>query len=678
MRDAAVKTKLAAPAQKGTVLRLAGQVTDLDGLELLDREDLLAVVKRMVNGGVSLGFHGKRTAMEICRKVRPRVTRRIKELHVGTPEEQSKNLLIEGENLQAMVTLYKYRGEIDLIVTDPPYNTGQQFRYNDRWDEDPNDPDLGTLVTMEDGSRHTKWMKAMLPRLQMMKAMLKPNGVIAVCIDENELFHLGMMMDEIFDEANRVAVINWQKTYSPKSDSAHVSTATEYVLVYAKDKDQAKTRLFERTEEMNRRYKNPDKDPHVWKSGDLKGKDHPRPEDFGIQSPFTGQMYYPSNKGRWRKPPAAVKDILEQWGSEYAFIEDPNSTLKSVALRGSKIKNGKVVAPAGVLEKTRAAATNVLNTRIWPEIYFGQDGESGPALKRYLKNAKSGMVPTTYWADDDYEEPITLGPQSWDYTLSGHSQAGITELTEIVGPGHGFATVKPLKLMKKIIHLWCPAAGVVMDPYAGSGTTGHAVLELNEEAGTDRRFILVEQGRPDNGDKYARTLTWRRIKNAITGERPDKGGKLKKTAEPLSGGFEFRMLTSQIDAKTVLSMKKDELVDVVITSHWDTSNRHSPNLIRIDDPKYSYLVGKSQMEEGYFIIWNNGGPVGQLDVTSYNLVLQDAKKAGLKPPYNVYARYEVYQSKNVRFYKIPDKILAHLGLNENSDPYNDEGGEGDN
>src|SRR5881628_3845936 len=113
-------------------------MTDLSALELLDREDLIAIVKRMVNGGVSLSFHGKRTAMEIARRVRPRVTRRIKELHIGTAEEQSRNLLIEGENLQAMVTLYKYRGQIDLIVADPPYNTGQYFRYNDRWDEDPN------------------------------------------------------------------------------------------------------------------------------------------------------------------------------------------------------------------------------------------------------------------------------------------------------------------------------------------------------------------------------------------------------------------------------------------------------------------------------------------------------------------------------------------------------------
>ena len=95
--------------EKKTMSKLTAPKTDLDRLELLDRDDLIAMVKRMVNGGISLGFYGKRTAMEIARRVRPRVTRRMKDLHVGTPEDQSQNLLIEGENLQAMVTLYKLR-----------------------------------------------------------------------------------------------------------------------------------------------------------------------------------------------------------------------------------------------------------------------------------------------------------------------------------------------------------------------------------------------------------------------------------------------------------------------------------------------------------------------------------------------------------------------------------------
>jgi adenine-specific DNA-methyltransferase len=167
---------------------LSEKRNEADPLDQFDRQDLIKLVKTMLGNGVALTFHGKRSALEICRRVRPRVMRREPKLHVGAPEEQSRNLVIEGENLQTMVTLYKYRGEVDLIVTDPPYNTGQHFRYNDKWDEDPNEPDLGTIVAKEDGSRHTKWIKAMMPRLQTMKGMLKPSGVIAICIDDNELY----------------------------------------------------------------------------------------------------------------------------------------------------------------------------------------------------------------------------------------------------------------------------------------------------------------------------------------------------------------------------------------------------------------------------------------------------------------------------------------------------------
>src|SRR5712691_458823 len=131
----------ATPAPARATNGRPASASDADALELLEREDLIKLIGTMARGGVALNFHGKRSAMEIAKRVRPRVTRRVSELHVGTPDEQSRNMLIEGENLQAMVTLYKYRGQVDLILTDPPYNTGQFFRYNDRWDTDPNDPD---------------------------------------------------------------------------------------------------------------------------------------------------------------------------------------------------------------------------------------------------------------------------------------------------------------------------------------------------------------------------------------------------------------------------------------------------------------------------------------------------------------------------------------------------------
>jgi adenine-specific DNA-methyltransferase len=187
-----------------------------DNLEMMDKDELLDFAKKLIDGGVSLSFYGKRVSQALERKVMPRRVEVKKELSFNTEKCGGKNIIIDGENLQAMVTLYKYKGQIDLIVTYPPYNTGKDFRYNDKWDTDPNDPDLGTVVSLEDGSRHTKWIKFMLPRLQMMKNMLKSNGVLAICIDEREFFHLGMLLNEVFGEENRIGIINWQKTYSPQ------------------------------------------------------------------------------------------------------------------------------------------------------------------------------------------------------------------------------------------------------------------------------------------------------------------------------------------------------------------------------------------------------------------------------------------------------------------------------
>jgi adenine-specific DNA-methyltransferase len=238
---------------------------DTSLLEGLSHDELIALVEEVIGGGIKVNFSGKANAVKIARKVRPRVVRRIKALSVGDEAAQAANLLIEGDNLQAMATLYRERGQVDLILTDPPYNTGRDFRYNDRWEEDPNDPGMGEFVSADDGARHTKWMRFMWPRLQMMQSMLRPAGVLAICIDHRELFHLGQMLDELFGAQNRLAIINWQKAYAPRSDQDHVSNATEYVLVYARDMEKAQTGLLSRTAGMDARYRSPDGDAR-WQS----------------------------------------------------------------------------------------------------------------------------------------------------------------------------------------------------------------------------------------------------------------------------------------------------------------------------------------------------------------------------------------------------------------------------
>lgn len=652
------------------------------GAELakLDRDDLERVVRGLLSHGVALSFHGKRTALEIYRRVRPRVTRREPKLHVGPSADQARNMLIEGENLQAMVTLHKFRGEVDLILTDPPYNTGQYFRYNDRWDSDPNDPELGTLVGREDGSRHTKWIKAMMPRLQVMKAMLRPTGVLAICIDDNELFHLGMMLDEVFGEENRLGIINWQKAYSPKNDAKAVSRTTEYVLVYAKDRGRATTGRVGLDRGIIR---NLDKDPDGdWIPSDPTARQHRKGTAYAIQSPVTGYLHYPNGEYRFdgTLPEARshwvnftkseAKQMLAEWGSQYVEKDLGDERGKALVLKGSSVRlRDYDPLQDPVIQEAQACAQQRREAGNWPLLYFRDDkarkpGRGRPRLKNHVFRIREGKVPTTFWDEDQYADPVDLGSISWPHEEAGHTDLAKRELDEIVGKDHGFDTVKPLRLLRKIIQIWCPDGGLVLDPYAGSGSTGHAVLELNAELEGNRRFILIEQGAPENGDKYARTLTWKRLNNAITGERPDR-----RKMEALGGGFEYRLLTKTIDAKTVLSMQRSELIDIVLTSHWETQRRSAPSLSFFDGPDYQYLIGTDDVGEGYFLIWNNGGPVGTLNLDTYKTVAMEGRRAGVKTPYHVYARYETFQSPNVRFWKIPDRILAHLGLDEN-DEYN--------
>lgn len=284
-----------------------------------------------------------------------------------------------------------------------------------------------------------------------------------------------------------------------------------------------------------------------------------------------------------------------------------------------------------------------------------------------LKRAKKGVVPMTYWADEDYDEPLDIGTTSWDHEQSGRSQTGIKELNNIVGSGHGFETVKPLQLFQKIVQLWCPGTdGLVLDPFAGSGTTGHAIMNLNHAAGTGRRFILIEQGRPEFGDSYARTLLAERLRRVVTGNWA------KGQVAPVPGAYRFVQLHKKVDADTVLRMERDEMLDTVIASHYDSSRRRAPGLISLADDGYQYLVAKNADNEGFFLIWD--GPNKNTDFIEdvYDAISEEASKAGLVSYYHVYARLYVFQTENVRFYQIPDRILADFGLNMSSEPFNED------
>lgn len=620
--------------------------------------------------GVNLMFPGKFVASQVGRKVRPFVQRPNAGLSAGDEDGRANNVLLEGENLHALASLYKWRGQVDLVLTDPPYNTGNDFRYSDKWNANPNDPDLGDLVAADDPARHTKWMQFMYPRLQMMSAMLKPTGVMAICIDHRELFHLGQMMDEIFGEENRLAIINWEKSYSPKSHETHVSSATEYVLVYARDKTRATTGLFERSESAEVAYKNPDNDPRGrWYPSDYSGmgaSTHAG-QVYGIQSPFTGELYYPTGERCWATSRAKMKANLQAWGTSYEDLEmHDDKPSKALVIKGWNPE----LAPDKqklLIDAAKEKAVAIRDGEVMPFLVFLKNGLGGPRKKSYLEEVKKGIVPTTYWVDDDeHVMPVELGSTSWDYEQSGHSQTGVTELNAIVGRGHGFETVKPLKLMQKIIQLWCPPDGLVLDAFAGSGTTGHAVLGLNAIQGADRRFLLVEQGRPEKKDSYAKTLTADRLRRAVSGDWANKKG------VPLGGGFTFSSLTRRIDGPTLIQMERDEMVDTVIASHFDGGRRRGSNLRPIVDAKpYQYLVAKNGANEGIYLIWGGADANANLTEEAYEDIVDEGQRAGLVAKYHVYSHLNLFVTDDVHWYQIPDRILQDFGLDLRSDAFNE-------
>jgi adenine-specific DNA-methyltransferase len=633
-------------------------------LDKLSREDLIRLLTERDGedlGGIRLTYPGQAPPWQIVRRVQPRAQRIEPKLCGGTEQEQAENLIVEGENLQALVSLYKYRGQVDLVLTDPPYNTGQDFRYNDRWDVDPNDPDLGKLVPSDDGSRHSKWLRFMTPRLWMMKEMLRPGGVLAICIDHRELFRLGMLLDEIFGEANRIGIINWQKSYAPRNDHKHVSTATEYVLVYAKDIDRANTGLLARRAETDARYGSQDGDPEPWAPVDLSAQGdstHPTMV-YAIQSPFTGALHYPSATCHWRTEKKRMKGWLEAWGSAYVEKDLGDGKSKALVIKGAPLPNERGFKETNaVLVNARAAAEAVRDGGPWPTGYWRSNGYGAFRLKKYLRDVKKGVVPTTYWSDEDYDEPLNIGSASWEHTNSGHSQAGLNELSAIVGRDHKFDTVKPLRLFKKIIQIWCPPKGIVLDPFAGSGTSGHAVLELNVEAIANRRFLLIEQGRPERGDAYARSLTAERVRRAITGERAGE------SVEPLGGGFRFSKLMAKVDAAAVLALEREEMIDLLLTSHWDQAERSSAHLHRLPAGTHQHLFAKSAKGEGYFLIWNGPGKASVFNRAAFRAIVAEASAEKLTQPFHVYARVSTYSGPNIEFYQIPNRILEKLGFNE--------------
>ncbi|PSF13091.1 site-specific DNA-methyltransferase [Marinobacter fuscus] len=418
----------------------------------------------------------------------------------------TKNLFIEGDNLEALKLLQEnYLGRVKLIYIDPPYNTGRDFVYADDFSESSDeflqrsnqkDSSGNRLVanTTSNGRFHSDWLSMMHSRLQLARNLLSEDGVIFISIDDNEQANLKRLCDEVFGSQNFVNTIIWEKRYSPQNAVKWFSESHDFILVYAKDKLNWYPRLLERSADMNARYKNPDNDPRgVWK-----------PENATAQA------------GHGTK-------------SQFYEITAPNGKTHT-------LPNGRCwVYTKEVFEKM------VADNRIW----FGNDGNNVPAVKRFLSEVKQGTACQTIWK----------------YSEVGHNQEGKKEVNQLFPEATVFETPKPVRLLKRVLHLATEADSIILDFFAGSATTAHAAMQLNADDGGNRKVISVQLPEATEENSTAWKAGYQNIAE-ISKERIRRAGKkiLETESHPdWNRDIGFRVLKVDTSNMKDIYYRPDEL-----------------------------------------------------------------------------------------------------------------------
>ncbi len=368
--------------------------------------------------------------------------------HEGVAEDRTKNLFIEGENLEVLKLLQKsYAGLVKMIFIDPPYNTGNDFIYNDHFTDPLREylrktgqaDEQGALTTntRADGRFHSNWLSMIYPRLRLARNLLRDDGAVFVTIDDNEVHNLRHVLNEVFGEECFITQIEWQKRYTRSNNTDNFTSVIDHILLYSRTPDFAPN-LFPRGEEANNRYSNPDNDPRgPWKATPFLNQVAPEKRRnlcYPIKNPTTGQVTMPTKKA-WRSE-RTVFDRLQAEG------------------------------------------------RFW----WGKEGTSPvPDIKTFLSEVRQGMTPINFWSHE----------------FAGHTDAANAEIKDLFGI-KVFDTPKPTLLVQRMLEVVTNSGedAIVMDFFAGSGTTAHAVLAKNRSDGGKRSFIMVQMPEATGRDDY--------------------------------------------------------------------------------------------------------------------------------------------------------------------------------
>ena len=390
--------------------------------------------------------HAEIVEEEMKRKIPVFVENTEKKI-VGSSDEKEYNFLLEGDNLHSLKLLEKtHAGKIDVIYIDPPYNTGNKdFIYNDKF------------VDKTDGYTHSKWLSFMSKRLEIARKLLSEDGAIFINIDDNEHAQLKLLCDEIFGESNFLTSIPWHNRTSIQNDT-DISVNHEYVVAYAK---------YKRPD--NRRMK--DSNKHIWNT--LTGF------TFNMREADKSKFSNPDNdpRGIWKADPFDAPNIRPNL--TYPIL-NPNTCETHLPPKGRHWRMSK--------EKYEKAFED-------NRIIFGKGGNGRPQLKVFYSEVSyKGMVANT-WFDAD---------------IFGTSTEGKKELLKCLPESNViFSTPKPTKFYRELMKLSTSKESIILDFFAGSGTTGHAVVQLNQEDGGNRKYILCT----NNENNICEEVTYKRLAN---------------------------------------------------------------------------------------------------------------------------------------------------------------------
>jgi adenine-specific DNA-methyltransferase len=614
-RDANAKHRGKAPRKAASTRASSNRAPDGKGSTV---SELVAPVPSSEGGGEGAGMYlhwegrkGYRTHMPA-----PRVLEPLPELGVG---DGAGSRVIEGDNLQVMVSLRsQFQNRMDVAYLDPPYNTGKKdFAYSDARFHDPNaDADDKVYVTNEDGGRHTKWLNYMGPRLWLTWQLLAEHGVCFVSINDVELFRLGMLMDEIFGEQNRIGTLVWKQAVS--NNPTRIAVEHEYILCYAKDISS----VPERWQGIS-----PAKEWMLQKYQELRAEDeNPKHIEKAFRKAIREQ------KAKYREAAAAGRDDVLDLGrmERYRNVDARGPWAKDWHLEkpyeGGYFydiphpKTGKPVKrpPRGYRYPPESMKRLLGNDLI----VFGKDETEPAQLRRYLKDASTAM-----------RSVITIPGRAGSDTLN----------SLIPGASDRYPHPKPVELITSLIGAAGDLDSLIFDPFAGSGTTGHAVLRLNERDGGVRRFILIEEGEKD--DRYCRTLLAPRLAAAI-----DK--------EDLDGGFDFETMGRRLNRDAILELEREAIANLIIQT--DATGK-GQGITRIDG---RYVIGRNSKQEAICLCWN-GRSKSSISREVLVGMFEEVEECGLRRPIRAYAATcEVGETDSFRFCQIPDEILAALHIED--------------